>query len=131
ASSSLWTGPLSPTLSPQAGRGGSGGNAPSPDLSAPARRGGSRGEAPSRDALLSWLASERNDLESAAISIAPQIADVLRAIAGLAGCRLTRMSGSGSACFGLFVSARAASAAAKRLAASHPSWWVRAGLLGN
>jgi 4-diphosphocytidyl-2-C-methyl-D-erythritol kinase len=84
-----------------------------------------------RDALLTWLASERNDLESAAIAIAPSIADVLGAIAGLADCRLARMSGSGSACFGLFDSARAAAAAARRLAAARPSWWVRAGLLGN
>ncbi len=88
-------------------------------------------EAANRDALLSWLASERNDLEKAAISIVPQIADVLRAIAGLAGCRLARMSGSGSACFGLFDSARAAMAAAQRLATAHPSWWMRAGLLGS
>jgi 4-diphosphocytidyl-2-C-methyl-D-erythritol kinase len=88
-------------------------------------------EAASRDALLAWLASEHNDLERAAISIAPQIADVLSAIAGLAGCRLARMSGSGSACFGLFDSARAAAAAAKRLAAARPSWWVRADLLGS
>ena len=89
------------------------------------------GEAANRDALLAWLAAGRNDLERAAISIAPQIADVLSAIAGLAGCRLARMSGSGSACFGLFDSGRAAAAAAKRLAATRPSWWVRAGLLGN
>jgi 4-diphosphocytidyl-2-C-methyl-D-erythritol kinase len=87
--------------------------------------------APNRDALLAWLASERNDLEKAAISIVPEIADVLSAIAGLAGCRLARMSGSGSACFGLFDGARAAAAAAKRLAAAHPSWWVHAGLLGS
>ncbi len=117
------------------------GDAPSPDLSPQAGRGEGRGHVPlpwqagqeraKRDALLAWLASERNDLESVAISIAPQIADVLRAIAGLAGCRLARMSGSGSACFGLFDSARAAAAAAKRLAAARPSWWVRAGLLGN
>jgi 4-diphosphocytidyl-2-C-methyl-D-erythritol kinase len=84
-----------------------------------------------RDALLAWLATERNDLESAAISIAPQIADVLGAIGGLAGCRLARMSGSGSSCFGLFDSARMATAAAKRLAPAHRSWWVRAGLLGG
>jgi 4-diphosphocytidyl-2-C-methyl-D-erythritol kinase len=88
-------------------------------------------EAAKREVLLAWLASERNDLEKAAISIAPQIADVLSAIAGLAGCRLARMSGSGSACFGLFESGRKAAAAAKHLAAAHPSWWVRAGLLGS
>src|SRR5262249_345189 len=88
-------------------------------------------QAPKRNALLAWLSSERNDLEKAAISIAPQIADVLSAIMGLPGCRLARMSGSGSACFGLFDSVRAAAAAARRLAAARPSWWVQAGLLGN
>jgi len=88
-------------------------------------------EAADRDALLAWLTSQRNDLESAAIAIAPPIADVLSVIAGLTGCRLARMSGSGSACFGLFDSARVATAAARRVTAEHPSWWVRAGLLGN
>jgi 4-diphosphocytidyl-2-C-methyl-D-erythritol kinase len=105
---------------------------------APGEQSATRSPAPAvpplaatRDALLSWLAIERNDLESAASSIAPQIADVLGAIGGLAGCRLARMSGSGSSCFGLFDSARTAAAAAKRLAAAHRSWWVRAGLLGG
>jgi 4-diphosphocytidyl-2-C-methyl-D-erythritol kinase len=84
-----------------------------------------------RDALVAWLASERNDLEAVAIAVAPSIADVLGVIAGLAGCRLARMSGSGSACFGLFNSARLAVAAAWRVTAARPSWWVRAGLLCN
>jgi 4-diphosphocytidyl-2-C-methyl-D-erythritol kinase len=84
-----------------------------------------------REALLTWFASERNDLEAAAIVIAPPIADVLGVIAGLAGCRLARMSGSGSACFGLFDSARAATAAARTLGGARPSWWVRTGLLGD
>jgi len=91
---------------------------------------GRKGEA-ARDALLTWLATERNDLEAAAIAIAPSIAEVLDVIAGLAGCRLARMSGSGSACFGLFDSAGVAAVAAQRLAAAQPSWWVRAGQLGN
>jgi 4-diphosphocytidyl-2-C-methyl-D-erythritol kinase len=55
---------------------------------------------------------------------------VLGVIRGLKGCRLARMSGSGSACFGLFDSARAAAAAARRLAVARPAWWVRAGLVG-
>ncbi len=83
-----------------------------------------------RGALLAWLAADRNDLETAAIRIAPPIADVLGAITGLAGCRLARMSGSGSACFGLFDSEGAAAAAQRSLAAAHPGWWARAGLIG-
>ena len=108
-------------VGPGVGVGGSGTAVPHGDGS----------QAPKRNALLAWLSSERNDLEKAAISIAPQIADVLSAIMGLPGCRLARMSGSGSACFGLFDSVRAAAAAARRLAAARPSWWVQAGLLGN
>jgi 4-diphosphocytidyl-2-C-methyl-D-erythritol kinase len=84
-----------------------------------------------RAALLAWLAGECNDLEAAAIAIAPAIADVLRAIATLPGCRLARMSGSGSACFGLFDSAAAAAAAARQLASAHPAWWARAGRIGG
>jgi 4-diphosphocytidyl-2-C-methyl-D-erythritol kinase len=84
-----------------------------------------------REALLAWLASERNDLEPAAITIAPAIADVLGVIGGLTGCRLARMSGSGSACFGLFDSADAAAAATRRLVELQPAWWARAGALGG
>jgi 4-diphosphocytidyl-2-C-methyl-D-erythritol kinase len=84
-----------------------------------------------REAFLAWLAGETNDLQSAAIAIAPPVADALRAIADLPGCRIARMSGSGSECFGLFDSARAAAAAARRLAPARPDWWVRSGSLGD
>jgi len=84
-----------------------------------------------REAFLAALGAQANDLEPAAVAIAPVIGDVLRAIAALPGCRLFRMSGSGSACFGLFVSARAAAAAASQLSLAHPAWWVRAGPVGR
>lgn len=84
-----------------------------------------------RNELLEWLAAERNDLEAPAIATAPAVADVLHVIAGLAGCRLARMSGSGSACFGLFEDGAAADAAAQRVAALRRTWWVRAGVLGG
>jgi 4-diphosphocytidyl-2-C-methyl-D-erythritol kinase len=83
------------------------------------------------DALLRWLAAERNDLEAPAISIAPAIAEVLRVIAGLPGCRLARMSGSGSACFGLFDTERDAAAAMRQLAEAQPDWWARASSIGG
>ncbi len=84
-----------------------------------------------RDALLDWLATERNDLEAPAISIAPAIVEVLRMIAALPGCRLARMSGSGSACFGLFDTVPAAEAAAGQLAKARPDWWARASSIGG
>jgi 4-diphosphocytidyl-2-C-methyl-D-erythritol kinase len=84
-----------------------------------------------REALIAWLAASSNDLEAAAIGIAPAIAEALSALAGLAGCRLARMSGSGSACFGLFDSKRAAARAARHLAQAHPRWWARSGVIGE
>jgi 4-diphosphocytidyl-2-C-methyl-D-erythritol kinase len=86
--------------------------------------------APDRETFLAALGGQANDLETAAVAIAPVIGDVLRGIAALPGCRLSRMSGSGSACFGLFASARAAAAAAGQLRLAYPAWWVRAGRVG-
>jgi 4-diphosphocytidyl-2-C-methyl-D-erythritol kinase len=76
--------------------------------------------------LIDWLADMRNDLEPPAIMSAPKIATVLSAIAASDGVGLTRMSGSGSTCFGLFETAPAAQAAMRRLSAHRPDWWVRA-----
>lgn len=74
------------------------------------------------DEFTDWLTHQRNDLQAAAISICPQIADVLTAIDG---ADVVRMSGSGSTCFGLYRSRAVASEAARAIAAQHPDWWVR------
>ncbi len=50
----------------------------------------------------------RNDLEPAAVSLQPVIADALAALAEAPGCLLARMSGSGATCFGLFADVGAA-----------------------
>ena len=82
------------------------------------------------DALLRLLATQANDLEAPAITLAPVIADVLAALRALPGCSLARMSGSGATCFALFASAAAAQDAAKVLHAKYPQWWVQACVLG-
>lgn len=81
-------------------------------------------QAATLDEFLRLLAMQPNDLESAAIGLAPVVADVLAELAGLSGCRLARMSGSGATCFGLFSSAAEASAAGRNLRAQYPNWWV-------
>ena len=83
-----------------------------------------------REQFLQALANEPNDLEAAAIKLAPVVADVLASLRALAGCRLARMSGSGATCFALFDSAAAADAAAAALTGKYPQWWVRATMLG-
>jgi 4-diphosphocytidyl-2-C-methyl-D-erythritol kinase len=65
--------------------------------------------------------SGRNDLETPARRLVPQIADMLHA---LSGARIARMSGSGATCFGLFESEAARDAAAARIAAAYPRWWL-------
>ena len=85
----------------------------------------------SREEYLRLLATQANDLESAAIAVEPAIAEVLAALRALAGCRLARMSGSGATCFALFSSAAAAIEAAKALSDKYPHWWVRASALGG
>ncbi len=80
---------------------------------------------------LDWLGRQSNDLEDAAMTLAPVIAEVLAALRGLPGCELARMSGSGATCFALFATASAAAAAAKNLSGKYPHWWVRATELGD
>jgi 4-diphosphocytidyl-2-C-methyl-D-erythritol kinase len=82
------------------------------------------GQLKSRDALLAYLETQPNDLEAPAVAIQPVIVEVLAALAGQPDCLLSRMSGSGATCFGVFASEAAATAAAQALASSHPKWWV-------
>ena len=79
--------------------------------------------------LVRALGKGRNDMEDAAITLAPRISDVLAVLAAARGCRLVRMSGSGATCFGLFADCRAAARAGKVIARDNPGWWVRASAL--
>jgi 4-diphosphocytidyl-2-C-methyl-D-erythritol kinase len=81
-------------------------------------------------ALLELLARDPNDLEPAAVKLAPVVAEATAAVHALGGCRLARMSGSGATCFGIFDSAEAANAAALALRGKFPQWWVQACELG-
>ena len=84
------------------------------------------------DHLVALLDERRNDLTAAAISLVPEIGEVLGAIGALTGCKLVRMSGSGATCFGIFSDAVAAKRAGDVLKQEHPGWWVAPGrLLAN
>jgi 4-diphosphocytidyl-2-C-methyl-D-erythritol kinase len=67
-----------------------------------------------------------NDLEIAAIGVAPVIATVLKRLSQISGARATGMSGSGATCFALFSDRRSAAVARRTVAADHPDWWVEA-----
>lgn len=76
--------------------------------------------------LTDFLRETGNDLTRAACEAVPEIKTVIEALATQKGCILTRMSGSGSCCFGLFQSQVKAGEAAEKIQAAHPGYWVRA-----
>lgn len=78
-----------------------------------------------------WLALQRNDLETPAKQICPEINTALNLLGGLDGCLLARMSGSGATCFAIFASPEAADLAQKQVRRDNPGWWVSGGWLGN
>jgi 4-diphosphocytidyl-2-C-methyl-D-erythritol kinase len=82
--------------------------------------------APDLQAAVAWLAECRNDLETPARDVAPEIGEAIRALQETNGCLLARMSGSGSACFGLYASSAEAERAAVGMRKLKPEWWVAA-----
>lgn len=73
--------------------------------------------------FIGWLERTRNDMETAAKTVFPGIGDVLARLGETDGCALSRMSGSGGTCFGLFAREADARAAA---AAMPEGWWAEA-----
>ena len=67
---------------------------------------------------LADIVAAGNDLQAAAMSLSPDIAEVLNHMRDSKGVIKAQMSGSGSACFGLFDDADDAATAAESLAQS-------------
>lgn len=74
--------------------------------------------------LLRFLETTRNDLEAPARALQPVIGDVLDAVAALPGALLSRMSGSGATCFGIFADDDCCRRAAEILIDARPGWWI-------
>ena len=75
------------------------------------------------------LKKRRNDLESAARELAPEVGEALACLGRSDECLLARMSGSGATCFGLFETVAIARREARRIAGEEPGWWVESTLL--
>ena len=75
--------------------------------------------------FLNYLHGQRNDLEAPALKLFPQIRTLLNAIRNTSGCKISRMSGSGATCFGLFLKESDAQKASQDLAKSFPKAWIR------
>lgn len=78
----------------------------------------------SLDNLCRWLEDHPNDLEKPAREIEPIISDVLSLLSRVGAPRLTRMSGSGATCFGLYKTQEKADQAAAAMKVQQPNWWI-------
>jgi len=76
------------------------------------------------EALADALKTGGNDLTAPAGEHLPEISVILGHLEATPGCLLARMSGSGPTCFGLYANSGLAGAAASRLKAADPGWWI-------
>lgn len=84
-----------------------------------------------QDSLITFLKTTQNELMPAAVRTAPEIRNALTQLEGTDGCRMARMSGSGSACFGLYATKGEAEKACADIKETNPDWWVRSTVLGQ
>ena len=77
------------------------------------------------DRFIDYLKSQRNDLQAIAVNKWPEIGYVLHTIQETQGVLLSRMSGSGSTCFGLYKSQEIAKKAANYINKKNNKWWIK------
>jgi len=73
--------------------------------------------------IIRYLKSESNDLQEAAIKIHPKIANIINFIKFQKGCYFSRITGSGSACIGIFSDVKHAIYAKKLIKMKFPKYW--------
>ncbi len=74
--------------------------------------------------FLNFIKSKRNDLQKIVEIQHPKIKNLALAIQKTKGCFMSRMTGSGSVCYGVFKSKKNAGFAAKLIKSKYPSYWV-------
>ncbi len=77
----------------------------------------------SKSKMLDKLKSETNSLENIVISRFPLIKKVLKELSLLKKCEFSRITGSGSACFGLFLNKKDALLGLKLIKRRFPKFW--------
>lgn len=81
--------------------------------------------------LIENIAPRGNDLERPAVRLEPKIETCLKSLDQCDAVALTRMSGSGATCFGLFEKESDAQSSAVQLRQDHPDWWIEAALVSQ
>ena len=73
--------------------------------------------------LINYLKTEDNDLQKAAFTIYPELKKVITFIESQKGCHFSRITGSGSACIGVFSDMKNAIYAKKLIKLKYPKYW--------
>ena len=73
--------------------------------------------------LINFLKKEHNDLEKTVVEIYPKIKKIVYYIKSQKGCYFSRITGSGSACIGIFSNMRNATYAQKLIKLKYPKYW--------
>ena len=73
--------------------------------------------------LINLLKNENNDLEKTVIKIYPKVKKIIDCIKSQKGCYFSRITGSGSACIGIFSNMKNAIYAQKLIKLKYPNYW--------
>ena len=73
--------------------------------------------------LINYLIDERNDLEKIVMKLYPKIEEIVHFVKSQNGCYFSRITGSGSACIGIFSNLNTAIYAQKLVKLKFPKYW--------
>ena len=77
----------------------------------------------SKKELIDFLKKENNDLEITVIQHHPKVMKIIDLIKSQKGCNFARITGSGSACYGIFSSKKNAIYTQKLIKLKYPNYW--------
>ena len=76
-----------------------------------------------KELIIDFLKREKNDLEKAVIKLHPKVSKIINFIKSQNGCYFSRITGSGSACIGIFSNMETANYTKKLIKRKFPKYW--------
>ena len=73
--------------------------------------------------MIFYLINEKNDLEKTVVKFYPKVGKIIEILKSQKGCLFSRITGSGSACIGVFSNMRAAILTQKLMKLKFPKYW--------
>jgi 4-diphosphocytidyl-2-C-methyl-D-erythritol kinase len=76
-----------------------------------------------KEKLINLLVKQSNDLQDSVVKIYPEIKKIIDYIKSQQGCYFSRITGSGSACIGIFTNMKSTIYAQKLIKIRYPNYW--------